>query len=74
MAESMIKKFIYWLYLRVVYLPDLKAKIRKSYPGVRIKCKISDLDKGYVISDEENVRQVQNAQSEREWIPDDKLN
>ena len=65
----MIKKFIYWLYLRVVYLPELKAKIRGAYPGVRISCRIKDLD-----SDEDNVREVQKAQHEREWIPDDKLN
>ena len=70
----MIKKFIYWLYLRFVYLPELKKKIKGSYPGVRISCKIKDLDKGYVISDEDDVRQTQKAQWEREWIPDDKLN
>ena len=63
----MIKRFIYWLYLRFVYLPDLKKKIKSQYPGVRISCKISDLDKDI------EVKQVQKAQWEREWIPDDDL-
>ena len=64
----MIKKFIYWLYMRFVYLPELKQAIRETYPGARISCKISDL------TTETEVRQVQKAQWEREWIPDDKLN
>ena len=64
----MIKRFVYWLYMRVVYLPELKKKIKAQYPGVRISCKIKDLDRDL------EVKQVQKAQWEREWIPDDKLN
>ncbi len=64
----MVKRFIYWLYMRFVYLPELKAKIKRSYPGVRVSCKITNLDKDM------EVKQVQQAQHEREWIPDDELN
>ncbi len=32
----MIKKFISWLYLKVVYLPDLKEKIEADHPGVKV--------------------------------------
>jgi len=68
----MIKKFIYWLYMRFVYLPELKQAIRETYPGARISCKISDLTTE--TDTETEVRQVQKAQWEREWIPDDELN
>jgi len=68
----MIKKFIYWLYLRFVYLPELKKTIRETYPGARISVNIKDLDRSK--NTEAKVRQVQQAQYEREWIPDDKLN
>ena len=72
----MIKKFVYWLYLRVVYLPELKKTIRETYPGARISVNIKDLDRsGFINKDTETkVRQVQKAQWEREWIPDDELN
>jgi len=68
----MIKKFVYWLYLRVVYLPELKKTIRETYPGARISVNIKDLDRSK--NTEDRVRQVQKAQWEREWIPDDELN
>jgi len=48
-------------------MPELKAKIKTQYPGVRISCKIKNLDRDM------EVRQVQKAQWEREWIPDDDL-
>ncbi len=70
----MIKKFVYWLYLKVVYLPALKDKIKADYPGVTVKCKIKDLDRGFLIMDAREIRHIQQAQYEREWIPDDKLN
>ena len=69
----MIKRFIYWLYMKVIYLPALREQIQKTYPGVRFSCKIKDLDKGFVLTDETKVRLVQKAQYEREWIPDDQL-
>ncbi len=72
--RAMVKRFIYWLYIRFVYLPELKAKIKSQYPGVTVSCKIKDLNRGCLISDAKSVRAVQKAQYEREWIPDDELN
>ena len=69
----MIKKFIYWLYLKVVYLPQLTEKIKRDYPGATVKCNIKDLDRGFLIMDARQVRNIQKAQYEREWIPDDEL-
>ncbi len=70
----MIKKFIYWLYVRFVYLPELRDRIKEAYPGVTVSCKIKDVNRGRVPSDFKSVRDIQQAQHEREWIPDDELN
>ena len=70
----MIKKFIYWLYVRFVYLPELKDRIKQAYPGVTVSCKMKDVYRGCVPSDAKSVKDVRRAQIEREWIPDDKLN
>ena len=69
----MIKKFIYWLYIRFVYLPELRQSIKEAYPGVTVSCKIKDVYRGRVPSDAKSVKDVQKAQWEREWIPDDEL-
>ena len=63
----MIKKFIRWLYLRVVYLPDLKAKIEADHPGV----KVIYTNKAEDYADWEQEQQVmRQAWFERERIPD----
>ena len=66
----MIKKFVTWLYLKVVYLPTLKGKIQQEYPGVKVTCTGSIKDS---YDYELEGRIMRQACFERERIPDDHL-
>ena len=69
----MIKKFVTWLYLKVVYLPEFKKKVERMYPNAEItySTRIEE-DQGDglvgVIVDQERV--MRQAWFERERIPD----
>ncbi len=66
----MIKKFVTWLYLRVVYLPDFKKKVERMYPDAKItySTRIED-DYDYELER----RIMRQAELERKWISDDNL-
>ncbi len=66
----MIKKFVTWLYLKVVYLPTLKEQIEEEYPGAKVTCtsRIKDT-RDYELEG----RIYRQACFERERIPDDHL-
>lgn len=60
-----MKRFVNWLYLRFVYLPELKEQIKREYgPGVTIE-----------VTEwlEQDPLQVRQAEIERKWISDDEL-
>ena len=66
----MIKKLVSWLYLKVVYLPSLKAKIEADNPGVRV----TYTNKAEDYTDWEfEQRLMRQAWFERERIPNDHL-
>ncbi len=66
----MIKKLVSWLYLKVVYLPDLKKKIEADHPGV----KVTYTNKVQDYADWElEQRWMRQAWFERERIPNDHL-
>ena len=69
----MIKKFVSWLYMNVVYLPLLKEKIEADYPGVKVTCtgRVAETE----IDDDPELenRIMRQAWFERERIPDDNL-
>ena len=66
----MIKTFVSWLYLKIVYLPALKEKIEKEYPGAKVTCtsRIEDT-RDYELEN----RIMRQAEFERERIPNDRL-
>jgi len=64
----MIKTFISWLYLKVVYMPALKEKIEKQYPGAKVTCSHKTVE-----DPELEGRLMRQACFERERIPDDHL-
>ncbi len=66
----MIKKFVTWLYLKVVYLPLFKEKIEKQYPDARITYS-TRIEDDY--DPELEGRIMRQAWFERERIPDDHL-
>ena len=60
-----MKRFVNWLYLRFVYLPELKEQLQKEYgPGVTIKV-TEWLEQDHI--------QIRQAEIERKWISDDEL-
>lgn len=66
----MIKKFVTWLYLRVVYLPLFREKIEKQYPGAKVTYSTATED---YYDDELKRRIMRQAELERKWISDDHL-
>ena len=67
----MIKKFVSWLYMKVVYLPALKAKIEAEHPGVKVTCTGRLAEDDY--DPELENRIMRQAWFERERIPNDHL-
>ena len=57
-----MKRFISWLYYRIVYLPEMKKKLKQYYPEANITVRRG--------SNDPLTRQ---AEREREWISDDEL-
>ena len=65
----MITRLITWLYVRYVYMPALREKLKKTYPHADV-----------VLSDKNGVsvnglcsKQMARAEYERKYIPDNKL-
>ena len=73
----MIKKLVSWLYLKIVYLPTLKAKIEAGNPGVKVTCRgrlaDTDLEAQSAYNYELENRIIRQAWFERERIPDVRL-
>ncbi len=59
---SLMKRFISWLYYRIVYLPEMEKKLKQYYPEANITVRRG--------SNDPLTRQ---AEREREWISDDEL-
>jgi len=66
----MLRKFVTWLYYKVVFLPDLHKRIKNSGPSITISCSPESMDEAKMI-----VKALERqAMAEREWIPDERLN
>jgi len=69
----MIKKLVTWLYLKVVYLPALKAKIEAEHPGTKVTCTGRMAEPEIDDDPELENRIMRQAWFERERIPNDHL-
>ena len=65
----MIQKFVSWLYLKVVYMPEFKKKMKQAYPDAEIV--YTTRTESYDHEMEERI--LRQACFERERIPNDHL-
>jgi len=75
-----MKKFVSWLYYRIIYLPEMKKKLKEHYPDAKITVRRAKTpsDEGILIEPEDiqeqgSPAQYRQAERERKWISDDQL-